>query len=139
MPLETLFLTNSYSTVYFFKLLFGCPTAKFGSLSRRQPHSLDANHCVLHFWPKGHQESRNVVGSLSLAECLEGFEPGNLQFLLRLKPLGHSPQKQCNSQPCRRNRSSFFFIMPPRTLNLFFTQSNQTKKSIALTKQKMLH
>ena len=29
MPLETLFLTNSYSTVYFFKLLFGCPMTIF--------------------------------------------------------------------------------------------------------------
>ena len=125
MPLETLFLTNSYSTVYLFKLLFGCPTANFGSLLRGQSHSPDVDHCVLHFRPEGHRESHNGVAFLSLAECLVGFEPGNFQFLLRLKPLGHSPQKQCNSQPCRRKRSNFF-TMPPRTLNLFFTQNSQT-------------
>ena len=78
---------------FFFKLLFGCPTANFGPLSRGQPHSPDVNHCVLHFRPEGHREPRNEVGSLSPAERLVGFEPGTFWFLLqRLNPLGHSPQ-----------------------------------------------
>ena len=29
-----------------FYMLFGCPTANFGSLPRGQPHELDVNHCV---------------------------------------------------------------------------------------------
>ena len=33
-------------TVFFF-LLFGCPTANFGPLSRWRPHLSDVNHCVL--------------------------------------------------------------------------------------------
>ena len=138
MSLKTLFLTNLYSTVYFFKLLFGCPTVNFGLLLKGQPYSPDFSHCVLHFWPKGHRKSNNEVGSLNLADCLVGFETGSVQFLLRVNPLGHSPQRQCNSQPCRRKRSNFF-IIPPRALNLFSTGNNQTKKSIALIKQKMLH
>ena len=43
---------------FFFKLLFGCPTANFGPLSRGQPHSPDVNHCVLHIRPEGHREPR---------------------------------------------------------------------------------
>ena len=31
----------------FFQLLFGCPTANFGPLSRGQPHQPDVNHCIL--------------------------------------------------------------------------------------------
>ena len=57
-------------------LLFGCPTAKFGPLSRGEPHSPDVNHCILHFRPKGYREPRNEVGSLNLAKRLVGFEPG---------------------------------------------------------------
>ena len=30
--------------------------------------------------PEGHRESCNEVGSLSLPECLAGFEPGTFQF-----------------------------------------------------------
>ena len=41
------------------------------------------NHCVLHFWPEGHREPRNKVGSLSPAKCLMGFEPGTLRFFLQ--------------------------------------------------------
>ena len=32
------------------------------------------------FWPKDHRELSNRVGSLSLAECLQGFELGTVQF-----------------------------------------------------------
>ena len=138
MPLETLFWTIHTQQFIFLKLLFGYRTANFGSLLRGQPHLPDVNHCVLHFRPEGYRESCNEVGSLSLAKCLVGFEPGSLQFLLRLNPLGHSPQKHCNSQPCRRKRSNFV-IMPPRTLNLFANRNNQIKKPIALIKQKMLY
>ena len=137
MPLETLFWPIHVQFI-FFKLLFGYPTPNFGSLLRGQPYSPNVNHCVFHFWPKGHRESRNEVGSLSLAECLVGFELGSFQFLLRLNPLRHFPQKQGNSQLCRRKRSNSF-IMPPRTMNLFSTWNNQTKRSIAIKKHKMLH
>ena len=45
-----------------------------------------------HIQPEGHQEPRNKVGFLSLAEHLAGFEPGTFRFLLQcLNPLGHSP------------------------------------------------
>ena len=42
--------------------------------------------------PEGHWEPHNnEVGSLSLAECLAGFEPGTFQFWLQhLNLLGHS-------------------------------------------------
>ena len=47
----------------------------------------------VHIRPKGHWEPHSEVGSLSLTECLAGFEPGTFQFLLQcLNPLGHSPQ-----------------------------------------------
>ena len=47
--------------------------------------------CVLHIWPEDHWEPRSEVGSLSLAECLVGFEPGTFRFWSqRLNPLGHS-------------------------------------------------
>ena len=66
--------------------------ANFGPLSKGQPHSPDANYCVLHFQPKGHQEPHSEVGSLSPAECLVGFELGTFRFLLKhLNPLGYSP------------------------------------------------
>ena len=77
---------------FFFKLLFGCPTANFGPLSRGQPHSPDVNHCVL---PEGHRKPRNEVGSQSPAERLVGIEPGTFRFLLqRLNPLGHKKQNK---------------------------------------------
>ena len=67
--------------------------ANFGPLSRRQPHSPDVNHCVLHIQPEGHREPCNEVGSLSLAERLVWFEPGTFRFLRQcLNPLSHSPQ-----------------------------------------------
>ena len=56
-------------------MLFGCPKANFGPLSRGEPHSPAANHCVLHLRPKGHREPRNKVGTLSPAERLVGFQP----------------------------------------------------------------
>ena len=77
--------------MFFFYLLFGCPTANFGPLSRGQPHSPNVNHCSIHFQPQGHREPRNKVGSLSPAEHLVGFEPRTFRFLLQhLNPLGHS-------------------------------------------------
>ena len=77
----------------YFQLLFGCPTANFGPLSRWQPHSPDANHSILQNQPEGHQKPCNEVRSLSLAKHLVGFEPGTFWFWLqRLNPLGHSLQ-----------------------------------------------
>ena len=37
---------NLVKTSDIFYLIFGCPTANFGSLPREQPHSPDVNHCV---------------------------------------------------------------------------------------------
>ena len=62
------------------KLLFGCLMTNFGPLSKRQPHSPDVNHCILHIRPEGHREPRNEVGSLGPVEHLVGFEMGNFQF-----------------------------------------------------------
>ena len=71
------------------KLLFGCPTVNFGPVSRRQSHSHDVNHCILHIQSESHQEPRNKVGSLSPAKHLVGFESGTLQFWLQcLNPIG---------------------------------------------------
>ena len=36
-----------------FEILFGCPMADFGPLSREQSHSPDANNCVLTVSPEG--------------------------------------------------------------------------------------
>ena len=58
-----------------------------------KPHSLDVNHAFVKFWPEGHREARNDVGSLSPAERLVWLELGTFQLLAQLfKPLGHSPQ-----------------------------------------------
>ena len=47
----------------------------------------------VHIQPEGHQEPCEEVGSLSLAECLAGFELGTFRFLLQChNPLYHSPQ-----------------------------------------------
>ena len=51
--------------------------------------------CVLHIWPEGHGEPCNEVGSLSLTECLVGFEAGTFWFWSqRLNWLGHSLLKK---------------------------------------------
>ena len=50
--------------------------------------------CVLHVRPEGHREPRNEVGSLGLAKCQVGFEPGTFRFWSQcLNPLGHSVQQ----------------------------------------------
>ena len=57
-------------------LLFGCPTANFGPLSRGQPH------CVFQFRPEGHRERRSSKGWVpSPAERLVGVEPRTLRFI----------------------------------------------------------
>ena len=38
------------------ELLFGCSTANFGPLSRRQPHSSNFNKCILNIRHEGHQK-----------------------------------------------------------------------------------
>ena len=73
-------LTFANVLIFFFKLLFGCPTANFGPLSRGQPDSPDVNHCVLHIQPEGHREPHSEVGFLSPATCLVGFELGTFRF-----------------------------------------------------------
>ena len=60
-----------------FDMLFGCPTAKFGSLSRGQPHPMLIT-AFWRFWPEGHREPCNEIGSITLAEYLVRFEQGTL-------------------------------------------------------------
>ena len=60
----------------FFNLLFGCPMANFGPLSRGQPHAPDVNHCITQFQLEDHQEPCNEVGFLSPTKCLVGFDLG---------------------------------------------------------------
>ena len=44
------------------------------------------------FQPEGHHELCNEAGSLSLGDCLVGFELGTFRFKLQhLSLLGHSP------------------------------------------------
>ena len=64
----------------FFYLLFGCPTANFGSLSRgilTNPMLITAFYL---FRPEGHREHHNEVGSQNPAEHLVRFEPGFALF-----------------------------------------------------------
>ena len=80
--------------VAFFVSVIWLPHRQAEPLLRRQPRSLNVNHCIFHFRPEGHQEPYNKVGYLSLAEHLLGFEPGTFRFWLQyLNPLGHSPLK----------------------------------------------
>ena len=85
LDLLFLFLRNRLNlevkaTGLFFLTAIWLPLANFGTLSRRQPHSPNVNHCVLPIRPKGHQEPCSRVRSLSLAKCPAGFEPGTFQF-----------------------------------------------------------
>ena len=64
----------------FFELLFGCPTANFGPFLRESLTNLMLIPAFTQFQPESHQEPCNKGGSLSLAEHLEGFEPGTFQF-----------------------------------------------------------
>ena len=66
----------------------------FGPLSREHPHSPDINYCILTYSTEAHREPHNEVGSLSLAECLVGFDTEIFKFWLqRLNPLGNYPLK----------------------------------------------
>ena len=95
----------------FLQLLFGCPTANFGPLSRGQTHSPDVNHCVLRLRPEGHREPCSEVESLSPAERLVGFEPGTFRFLLqRSNPLGHSPGKIRTRITATPNTDTFYAV-----------------------------
>ena len=49
--LQDVFIKSNvwWDTVSFVKLLFSCPTANFGLLSRGQPHSVNVNHCGFTF------------------------------------------------------------------------------------------
>ena len=63
--LEDVFIKTNvwWDTVSFVKLLFGCPTANFGLLSRGQSHSVDVNHCVFTFstWRSLRISQRNCI------------------------------------------------------------------------------
>ena len=61
------------SQLIFFLLPFGCPTANFGPLSTGQPHSPDANHCVLHIRPEGHREPRSEARSDLQSKSIDWF------------------------------------------------------------------
>ena len=78
-----------------FYLLLGCSKAKFG-----QTHQMLIT-VFFRFWPKGHWEPCNKVGSLSLAMQLVGFEPRTFRLyhngLTRrpLSPYQHSFKWLC--------------------------------------------
>ena len=82
------------------------------------------------FWPKGHREPCNKVGSLSPAECLMGFKPETFWFWLqRLNSLGHLRQLRLwrhNFCPWRRQQN---FITWPK---LFFRCVRVTKSLVTL-------
>ena len=63
------FMFTAMGKLQFFKLLFGCPTANFEPISRRQPHS-----------PLNHLHFAYLTQSLGLAYLLVGFEPGTFRF-----------------------------------------------------------
>ena len=72
------FLHGLYCSINFFKLLFGCPMAKFGLLLRGQSHSPNVNCCVLRFWPEGYREARNEVWVTKPSRGPNGVWTGNL-------------------------------------------------------------
>ena len=79
-------------------------------------------NAFFHFWPEGHREPRNEVGSLSPAKRLVGFEAGVFWFLLqRLNPLGHSPRK-CMSH----TQNVKFYKLPHLIIFLTSTFTNTT-------------
>ena len=93
--------------------------ANFGSLLRRQPHLSNVSHLLLHIRPKGHRKAHDKVGSLSLAKCLLGFEPGTFWFWSQcLNPLGLSPL--CESTICFRKRYKSVWWKPIR-VSLFYS------------------
>ena len=73
----------------------------------------------VHTRPKGHQEPRNEVGSLSPAERLVGFELGTFQFLLQhLNPLGHSPHFKCCLVLFNKWGKFIIFLVPKTAVSL---------------------
>ena len=77
-----------FSTCCFFNCYLVAPWPALGHYRGDSLTHLMLITAVLHFQPKGHQEPRNKVGSLSPAEHLVGFEPGTFRFLLQcLNPL----------------------------------------------------
>ena len=83
------------SNTVFFVLFFNCYLAiPQPTLGHSQGDSLTNLMLITAFCTYLTQRSLGAsVGSLSLAECLAGFEPGTFQFLLQhLNSLGHSPQ-----------------------------------------------
>ena len=85
-------LTRSqYTQIFVFGDSINFLTTNFAPLLGRQPHSHNVNHCICQVPPKDHWEPPNKNGSLSLAECLVGFELGKFQFLSQcFNLLGHS-------------------------------------------------
>ena len=86
----------------FFQIFFYCYLAvPLPTLGHSQGNSLTNPMLITAFVQvrtEGHQKPRNEVGSLNLAECLAGFEPGTFRFWLQhLNPLGHSPQDTLKS------------------------------------------
>ena len=68
----------------FFYLLFDYSMTNFGSLLWDSVTHPISPLCLFKFWPKGHREPFNKVGSLQLAKHLLGFELGTFQFICNL-------------------------------------------------------
>ena len=71
-------------SVLFFNFFFYCYLAvPLPTLGHSQGNSLTNPMLITAFvqvQTEGHQKPRNEVGSLNLAECLAGFEPGTFRF-----------------------------------------------------------
>ena len=85
---------NLYLSIFLskiFKIFFYCYLAAPLSFSRDSLTNPMLITVFVQFWPEGHREPSNEVGSLSPVERLVGFEP-EIFRLQHLNPLGHSPQ-----------------------------------------------
>ena len=82
---------NMLSGVIFFNYYLAAPLPALGHYwGGSLTHPMLVTY-IFYIWPEEHGEPRSEVGSLSLAERLEGFEPGTFRFWSqRLNSLGHS-------------------------------------------------
>ena len=128
---------------FLFLLLFGCPTANFGTLFRGKPHPSNLNHWVLSIF------NLEVTGSLKARlNFLVGFEPGTFWINQCLSQTG----QLCSLHGCSFNilsspaltfpllRIGFFELLWPPTSNLLHISHNdQTWHSYTLTKKNQKH
>ena len=64
----------------FFSQPFGCTKVNFGSLTRRQPHSMLIT-VIFQVRPEVYRDPPNKVGSHSMTKCISEIQAGNLPIL----------------------------------------------------------